>query len=328
MTQHVLVTGGAGFIGSHAVDLLVQENYDVTVIDSLEKGHRAAVHPDAAFIKGDCGDAGLLNRVFAARPVDAVLHFAAYIEAGESMGEPGRFLINNTFCPLVLLDAMLRAGVTKFVFSSTAATYGMPLYTPIDEGHPTQPANAYGYSKLLVERALVWMHRRHGLDFAALRYFNAAGCTERLGEDHHPETHLIPLILDVAMGKRETINIFGTDYPTPDGTCIRDYIHVADLASAHLLVLRALGRGAPLIYNLGNGLGYSVREVIDVVRQVTGHPIPMEAAARRPGDPAVLVASSVKIRQELGWVPRHGGLETIIESAWDWRRRHPRGYGA
>jgi len=332
MTQHVLVTGGAGFIGSHTVDLLIREGYAVTVLDSLEKGHRVAVHPEASFVEGDCGDAGLLARLFAARPVDAVLHFAAYIEAGESMRLPERFFVNNTARPLVLLEAMLQAGVKKFVFSSTAATYGEPVYTPIDEAHPQQPTNAYGYAKLLVEGALGWMHRLRGLDYAALRYFNASGCSERLGEDHHPETHLIPLILDVAAGRRESIKLFGTDYPTPDGTCIRDYIHVEDLASAHLLALRAIdqrgGHGAPLIYNLGNGQGYSVREVIEVARKVTGHAIPVEVEPRRAGDPAVLVASSDKIRRELSWVPRHPGLEAIVQSTWAWRQRHPEGYAA
>ncbi|WLT31604.1 UDP-glucose 4-epimerase GalE [Geothrix sp. PMB-07] len=330
MTRHVLITGGAGFIGSHTVDLLIREGYAVTVLDSLEKGHRSVVHPQATFVQGDCGDAALLDEVFAERAVDAVLHFAAYIEAGESMQQPERFFVNNTARPLVLLDAMLRAGVKRFVFSSTAATYGEPQYTPIDEAHPQQPTNAYGYAKLLVEGALDWMHRLRGLSYAALRYFNAAGCSERLGEDHHPETHLIPLILDVAAGRRASIKLFGEDYPTPDGTCIRDYIHVEDLASAHLLALRALeqgeGQASPLIYNLGNGQGYSVREVVEVARKVTGHPIPVEAEPRRAGDPAVLVASSDKIRRELGWVPRHPSLEAIVQSAWDWRRQHPEGY--
>lgn len=330
MIQHVLVTGGAGFIGSHTVDLLIREGHAVTVLDSLEKGHREAIHPEAAFVQGDCGDAALLDRIFAERAVDAVLHFAAYIEAGESMQRPERFFVNNTAQPMVLLDAMLRAGVKKVVFSSTAATYGEPQYTPIDEAHPQQPTNAYGYAKLLVEGALGWMHRLRGLDYAALRYFNAAGCSVRLGEDHHPETHLIPLILDVAAGRRASIKLFGEDYPTPDGTCIRDYVHVEDLASAHLLALRALdrsaGQGSPLIYNLGNGQGYSVREVIEVARKVTGHPIPVETEPRRAGDPAVLVASSGKIRRELGWTPRYPSLEAIVQSAWDWRRRHPEGY--
>jgi len=317
--MHVLVTGGAGFIGSHMVDRLIRKGVEVTVLDTLEKGHREAVHPEAAFVQGDCGDAALLERLFAKRPVEAVMHFAAYIEAGESMQVPERFLVNNTARPLALLEAMLQAGVKKFVFSSTAAIYGDPAYTPIDEEHPKDPTNAYGYAKLLVEGSLAWLHRLRGLEYAALRYFNAAGCSEHLGEDHHPETHLIPLVLDVALGRRAAITLFGTDYPTPDGTCVRDYIHVEDLVSAHILALEALGP-RPLVYNLGNGQGYSVREVVEVARRATGHPIPVEEAPRRPGDPAILVASSEKIRKELGWTPQRPDLEGIIESAWRWRK--------
>ena len=320
--MHVLVTGGAGYIGSHMTALLLQEGFQVTVLDSLEKGHRDAVPDRAAFMLGNCGDAQLLERIFGEASIDAVMHFAAYIEAGESMLEPGRFLVNNTARPLILLEAMLKAGVRKFVFSSTAAIFGNPEYTPIDEGHPKHPTNAYGQSKLMLEAALDWLHRLRGLDFAALRYFNAAGCSEHLGEDHQPETHLIPLVLDAALGRRRSVHLYGTDYPTPDGTCVRDYIHVEDIARAHILALRALGSG-PLIYNLGNGHGYSVREVIETARRVTGLPIPVEEGPRRAGDPSHLVASSAKIRQELGWEPRHPDLETIIESAWHWRRAHP-----
>lgn len=318
--MHILVTGGAGYIGSHMVALLIREGYQVTVLDSLEKGHREAVAASATFIQGDCGDASLLERIFRESAFDAVMHFAAYIEAGESMRLPDRFLVNNTARPLVLLEAMLQAGVKKFVFSSTAAIYGDPEYTPMDEDHPKHPTNAYGYAKFLVEGSLEWLHRLRGLEYAALRYFNAAGCSERLGEDHHPETHLIPLVLDVALGRRDSIQLYGTDYPTPDGTCVRDYIHVEDLASAHILALRALRGGAPRIYNLGNGQGYSVRQVIEVARRVTGHAIPVVEGPRRPGDPAFLVASSEKIRQELGWEPRYPNLESIIESAWRWRK--------
>ncbi len=326
--MHVLVTGGAGFIGSHVVDLLIHSGHRVTVLDSLEKGHRDAVHPEAAFVQGDCGDASLLKTVFEGSDIEAVLHFAAYIEAGESMVAPERFYVNNTARPLILLETMLQAGVKKFVFSSTAATYGEPQYTPMDEAHPQEPTNAYGHAKLLVEQALGWMARLRGLSFAALRYFNAAGCSGHLGEDHHPETHLIPLILDVAAGKRDSIKIFGTDYPTPDGTCIRDYIHVEDLASAHLLALEALGEGRVLKCNLGNGQGYSVREVIETARRVTGHAIPVIEEPRRAGDPAVLVASSDLARQELGWAPRQPELETIVRSAWTWRQQHPDGYAS
>ena len=318
--MHILVTGGAGYIGSHTVALLLREGHQVTVLDSLEKGHREAVPPEVPFVRGDVGDAALLAQVFGETRFDAVLHFAAYIEAGASMQVPERFLVNNTARSFVLLEAMLQAGVRRFVFSSTAAIFGNPQYTPIDEDHPKDPTSAYGYAKLLVEGGLGWLHRLRGLDYAALRYFNAAGCSERLGEDHHPETHLIPLLLDVALGRRERLHLFGTDYPTPDGTCVRDYVHVEDLARAHSLALRALGGPAPLIYNVGNGQGYSVREVVEAARRVTGHPIPVVEAPRRPGDPAVLVASSDKIRRELGWEPRRPHLEDIVASAWTWRK--------
>ena len=324
--MHILVTGGAGFIGSHVVDLLLREGHHVTVLDTLEKGHREAVRPGAALVEGNCGDSILLRKLLTAGAFDAVMHFAAYIEAGESMQRPERFYANNTARTLLLLEAALEAGVDRFVFSSTAATYGNPRYVPIDEDHPRDPTNAYGHSKLLVEGALEWMHRLRGLSFAALRYFNAAGCSPELGEDHVPETHLIPLVLDVAMGRRDAVRIFGTDYDTPDGTCVRDYVHVEDLASAHLLALEALGPGRALRYNLGNGTGYSVLQVIEAARRVTGHPIPVVEEGRRAGDPAVLVASSDRIRRELGWEPRHPALEGIVRSAWEWRRRNPGGY--
>ena len=327
--MHVLVTGGAGFIGSHTVDLLISEGYQVTVIDSLEKGHREAVHPDAAFVQGDCGDQKLLDQLFASKRFDAVLHFAAFIEAGESMVHPGRFFVNNTSKALALLDRMAAHSIVHFIFSSTAAIYGDPEYTPIDEAHPKNPTNTYGYTKLLVEGALAWMHKLHDMSCVSLRYFNAAGCSERLGEDHHPETHLIPLMLDVALGKLPSIKLFGIDYPTSDGTCIRDYVHVEDLALAHVLALKKIlndKSAQRLAYNLGNGQGYSVRQVIDVARQVTDHPIPVIEEPRRPGDPAVLIASSEKIKEELGWKPKYPGLFEIIKSAWDWRKMHPNGY--
>lgn len=327
--MHVLVTGGAGFIGSHTADLLINEGHRVTVLDSLIKGYREAVHPEANFVHGDCGDQGLLDQIFSSQQIDAVFHFAAFIEAGESMASPGRFFVNNTSKALMLLDRMAAHSVRNFIFSSTAATYGEPEYTPIDESHPQKPTNAYGYSKLLVEGALKWMHELIGISCVSLRYFNAAGCSKRLGECHKPETHLIPLVLDVALGKLPSIKVFGTDYSTPDGTCIRDYIHVEDLACAHLLALKKLSEGESpqrLAYNLGNGLGYSVKQVIDAVRQVTGHEVPFVEEQRRPGDSAVLVASSETIRAELGWAPKHTGLADIIESAWEWRKAHPEGY--
>jgi UDP-glucose 4-epimerase len=273
---------------------------------------------------GNTGNRAGLEGVFQRYDFDAVMHFAAFIEAGESMADPGRYFRNNTANALTLLEVMLAKGVRRLVFSSTAALYGDPERIPIAEGDRLLPVNAYGESKLLVEQMLGWLHRIHGLSCASLRYFNAAGATAERGERHRPETHLIPLVLQVPLDRRESIAVFGTDYPTPDGTCIRDYIHVSDLAMAHLLALDALATGAPrqLIYNLGNGRGFSVREVIAMARKVTGHPIPSVDAPRRPGDPAVLVASSEKIRRELGWTPRHPDLETIVRSAWDWFRRN------
>jgi len=328
--MRVLVTGGAGYVGSHVVDLLIREGHAVTVIDSLENGHREAVHPAAQLIHGNCGDPALLDHVLGdvlgKAPFDAAMHFAAYIEAGESMVDPGRFFVNNTGRALVLLDRLIAHGVTRFLFSSTAATYGNPVYTPIDEAHPQLPTNAYGYSKLLVEGALDWMSRLRGLSCASLRYFNVAGCGDELGEDHAPESHLIPLVLEVAQGKRASIKIFGTDYPTPDGTAVRDYIHVLDLARAHAIALAALGDGKRLAYNLGNGAGYSVRQVVEAARRVTGHAIPVEEVPRRAGDPAILIASSQKIQAELGWQPAHADLDAIIRSAWLWRQRYPQGY--
>jgi UDP-glucose 4-epimerase len=255
------------------------------------------------------------------------MHFAALIEAGESMKAPAQFFRNNTVNALTLVEAMLGAGVKSLVFSSTAALYGNPERTPIEEEDLLHPTNAYGESKLLMERMLAWFHQIHGLRYASLRYFNAAGASRPdKGEAHRPETHLIPRILQVALGRAENANVFGTDYPTPDGTCVRDYIHVADLARAHLLALQALGDSAPLVYNLGNGQGFSVREVVEVARKVTGHLIPVIEGPRRPGDPAVLIASSEKIRRELGWQPRFGDLHSIVESAWQWHRSHPDGY--
>jgi len=325
--MNVLVTGGAGYIGSVVVAELVQAGYQVTVYDSLVRGHREAVHPAARFVQGDVGDRAALHRLFEEGRFDAVMHFAAFIEAGESMRLPERYFHNNTANTLTLLTVMVQYGVKRFVFSSTAAVYGDPEYTPIDESHPLNPSSAYGASKFLVEQALTWLHRLGRLSYAALRYFNAAGAASPLGEDHQPETHLIPILMEVALGQREHLELYGTDYPTPDGTCVRDYIHVSDLASAHLLALEALGEQDRRVYNLGNGQGFSNREVIEVARRVTGRSIPVVETARRPGDPAILVASAERIRRELGWEPRYPDLETIIESAWAWKREHPRGYG-
>lgn len=325
--MNVLVTGGAGYIGSVVTAELIRAGHNVTVLDNLTRGHREAVSKDARLIVADLADGTKLDAIFADGCFDAVMHFAASIEAGESMKFPERFFRNNTANTLTLLESMLRAGVQRIVFSSTAALYGEPKSTPIRETDPLLPTNAYGESKLLVERMLAWFHRIHGLRYASLRYFNAAGAAGDLGEAHNPETHLIPLILQVALGKRPNISIFGTDYPTPDGTCVRDYIHVVDLAQAHLLALEGLLKHDNLIYNLGNGVGFSVRQVVEAARRVTGHSIPVVEVPRRPGDPAVLVASSEKILSELGWRPRFPQPEAIIASAWEWFGTHPNGYG-
>jgi UDP-glucose 4-epimerase len=330
----VLVTGGAGYIGSVVAEDLLQAGHQVVVFDNLSRGHRQAAPQGAELVVGDLADRAALDRLLQPRALDfhgfdAVMHFAALIEAGESMKAPEQFFRNNTANALTLLEAMLAAGVKRFVFSSTAALYGNPERTPIAEDDPLHPTNAYGESKLLVERMLRWFHQIHGLGYASLRYFNAAGASRPdQGEAHQPETHLIPRILEVALGRAEYVNIFGTDYSTPDGTCIRDYIHVSDLARAHLLALQALalGNSSPLVYNLGNGQGFSVREVVEVARKVTGHPVPVIESPRRVGDPAVLIASSEKIRRELGWQPRFPELGTIVESAWQWHRTHPDGY--
>lgn len=322
--MHILVTGGAGYIGSVTAHRLIQAGHRVTVLDTLEKGHRAAVPAQAHFVHGDFGHRPTVDALLPG--INAVMHFAAYTEAGESMHKPAKYFRNNSSNALNLLEAMLDHGIHKFVFSSTAALFGNPERLPILEEDRLQPSNAYGESKLIVERMLQWFNSIHGLRYACLRYFNAAGATAERGEDHDPETHLIPILLQVAQGTREKFSIFGCDYPTPDGTCVRDYIHIDDLASAHLLALEALSQRTRLVYNLGNGTGFSVRQVIDVVRQVTGHPIPVKEEARRPGDPAHLVASSQKIRQELGWEPKYPDLQQIVQSAWDWRQQNPKGY--
>jgi len=325
--MNVLVTGGAGFIGSVVVSHLVKAGHKVVVYDNLSTGNQAAVTKPATLVRGELNDATKLESVFRENGFDAVMHFAASIEAGESMRVPEKFFANNTAATLVLLQTMIAHGANRLVFSSTAALYGEPRRVPIQEDDTLDPTNAYGESKLLVERMLVWLHKIHGFRYASLRYFNVAGATAELGEAHDPESHLIPLVLQVAQGKRPSVSIYGNDHPTPDGTCIRDYIHVSDLADAHLLALNALGERAPLIYNLGNGQGFSVRQVIEAARRVTGHAIPAVDAPRRAGDPAVLVASSAKITRELGWKPKFPELETIVESAWQWMQNHPKGYG-
>ena len=326
MRVNLLVTGGAGYVGSVVTAELLAAGHRVVVYDNLSRGQRAAIPAGADFVQGDIEDRQLLGNTLKNSGAEGVLHFAALIEAGESMKVPERYFRNNSAAALTLLEAILEKGVKKFIFSSTAAVYGNPVNVPIQECDPLCPTNAYGESKLLVERMLEWMNRIHGLRYASLRYFNAAGAAPGRGEAHKPESHLIPQVLRVALGQRDNIAIFGTDYPTPDGTCVRDYVHVLDLASAHVAALHALSEHDRLIYNLGSGRGFSVRQVVEVSRIVTGHPIPVVESPRRPGDPAVLVASSAKIQNELGWNPRYRDIEQIVASAWEWHRSHPLGY--
>jgi UDP-glucose 4-epimerase len=323
--MNIFVTGGAGYIGSAAAEALLKAGHSVTVYDSLVTGYRGAVPGAARFIQADLGDSTALVAALVSEKYEAVMHFAAFIEAGESMKDPGKFFKNNLANSLQLVEAAARAGVARFVLSSTAAVYASND-SPLKEDSAIDPANAYGFTKLAIEQALEWYRKIHGLRFAALRYFNACGALPGRGEAHRPESHLIPLVLKVALGQRKAASIYGTDYPTPDGTCIRDYIHIADLVSAHLLALEALGEHDRLVYNLGNGSGYSVREVIETARRVTGHPIPARESPRRLGDASRLVASSEKIRRELGWNPQHPDLTDIVASAWDWHRTHPQGY--
>lgn len=320
----IFVTGGAGYIGSNCVDQLIRRGDDVVVFDNLTEGHRKAVHPRAKLIVGDLQDAGCISAAMQAERPDAVMHFAANALVGESMLNPSKYFNNNVRGGLNLLDAMVTAGVKRFVFSSTCATFGVPERVPIDESVPQRPINPYGQSKLMFEDILRWYDRIHGLVFVSLRYFNAAGAGETYGEDHRIETHLIPNVLKVALGQRECVEVYGNDYETPDGSCIRDYIHIIDLAEAHLL---ALTRQESAFYNLGTGGGNSVFEVIDCCRRITGHPIPAVVKPRRPGDPPRLVAGSAKIEAELGWKPKFQALEAIVQSAWDWHQRHPAGYG-
>lgn len=323
--MHIFVTGGAGYIGSATAEALLEAGHSVVIYDSLVSGYRRAVPQGAQLIQADLADAAALAMALRSGKFDAVMHFAASIEAGESMKEPGRFYRNNLSHSLNLIEAARQAGVPRFVLSSTAAVY-VSSDARLSEESPLGPLNVYGHTKLVIEQALEWYRKIHGLHFAALRYFNACGALPGRGEDHRPESHLIPLVLKTALGQRPAVSIFGTDYSTPDGTCIRDYVHIADLVSAHLLALEALGEKDALVYNLGNGNGYSVREVIAASRRVSGHPIPVVEAAPRPGDPARLVAASDKIRRELGWTPKHPDLEDIISSAWEWHRTHPDGY--
>ncbi len=323
----VLVTGGAGFIGSVVTQLLLDAGHTATVYDSLLKGHRAAIPSGAHFVQGDILDRVALDATLSATPYDAVIHFAALIEAGESMQDPGRFFRNNVTGSITLVEAAVAHGIQRIVFSSSAGVYASKD-TPLTEDDPIGPASVYGETKYMIEQVLHWYHQVKGLRYAALRYFNAAGAMPNRGEAHQPESHLIPLVLRVALGQRDHISIFGDDYPTPDGTCIRDYIHITDLAAAHRLALEALDEQPVMIYNLGNGACYSVKEVIDTARKVTGHAIPAASAPRRAGDAARLVANASRIRQELGWQPQTPAIYDIIESAWQWHGQHPNGYMA
>lgn len=324
--MRILVTGGAGYIGSVVTEELLKDGHHVVVYDNLSKGHRRAVIDGAHFVAGDLHDDALLRTTLSEQQIDAVVHMAAFSLVGESCVKPEKYYNNNVVGSLTLLDAMVETGVKKIVFSSTAATYGEPESQPINETAPTAPTNPYGETKLTFEKALNWYDSAHGVRYASLRYFNAAGASENCGEDHDPESHLIPIALQVAAGKREKVEIFGDDYPTPDGTCIRDYIHVIDLARAHILALESLDKGSR-VFNLGcGGAGYSVREVIEAVREVTGKEVATSIGARRAGDPAVLIASSEKIKSELGWQPQYQDLKLIVESAWKWMQAHPDGY--
>ena len=323
--MNIFVTGGAGYIGSATAEALLKAGHSVTVYDSLVTGHRAAVPDGATFIEAALDDHHTLSKTLLTGKFDAIMHFAAFIEAGESMKEPGRFYHNNLVNSLRLIEVCKNADIKRFVLSSTAAVY-QSSNEPLTEESPLGPTNVYGHTKLMIEQALDWYRQVHGLHFAALRYFNACGALPGRGEAHQPESHLIPRVLRVALGQSDAAMIYGTDYPTPDGTCIRDYIHIADLLSAHLLALDALEKSDRLIYNIGSGSGYSVREVIEAARKVTGHAIPAIESPRRPGDPVRLIASSDKIRRELGWTPQHENLHDIISSAWEWHQSHPNGY--
>lgn len=334
MSARVLVTGGAGYVGGAVVEALVSAGHRVAVFDNLSAGHRSALDGiDVELIQGDLADRSAIERALQTFQVDAVIHVAGSIQAGESMKDPGKYYRNNVVNSINLLDAMVATGVRRFVFSSSAGVYGNPVRVPIEEDDPVAPVNTYGETKLAIERAATWYGQAHGFRSIFLRYFNAAGATDRLGENHEPETHLIPLVLRVALGKADHFAIFGTDYPTPDGTAIRDYVHVADLAHAHVLAVDAderAGVGATSApssaFNLGSGTGFSVREVVEACRRVTGHPIPTVETARRPGDPAVLVANPRRAMDVLGWRPRFADIDSIVASAWTWHKTHPNGY--
>lgn len=325
--MHILVVGGAGYIGSVTVDQLIAAGHNVTVLDSLVAGHREALNPDAEFVGADVRDEDALGRLFAGHTFDAVVHYGGYIVAPESVRQPGRYFANNVGGAIALLNAMVAYDVKRFVFSSSAAVYGQPERVPISEDAPLRPINPYGETKVAVERMLPWYEATFGLRSVSMRYFNAAAAAGLRGEDHRPETHLIPSVLGVALGQRHALSQYGSDYSTRDGTCVRDYIHISDLAAAHLLALEKTETGSA-VYNLGNGRGFTNREVIEAARRVTGEPIAVADEPRRAGDPPELVASNAKARAELGWQPRYSDLEEIVDSAWRWHSEHPKGYGA
>jgi len=325
----ILVTGGAGYIGSVMVDLLSERNEPVVVLDSLARGHRGALDERVPFYQGNIGDRALVQQICKEHQIEACIHFAALAYVGESVADPKHYFENNVGQGIALLDVLLGAGVRRFVFSSTCATYGEPAYVPIDEGHPQQPTNPYGWSKFIMEKILASYDEAYALKYVALRYFNAAGATARRGEDHDPESHLIPNAISAALGKQPYLSVFGDQYPTPDGTAIRDYIHVEDLCAAHLLALEYLRQGGQSDYiNLGNGQGYSVMEVIEAARQVTNRAIEIKIETARPGDPSRLIANAAKAESVLGWQRRYPKLETIVKTAWDWHQGHPDGYGS
>lgn len=325
--MRVLVTGGAGYIGSVAGEMLLGAGHEVVVLDNLSRGHRSAVSKGARLVEGDVRDQAVVVPLLKENGIDCVMHFSASSLVGESMEDPGQYFDNNVIGIIRLLGAMRQAAVKRIIFSSTAATYGEPRQVPIREEEPICPTNPYGESKAISERILRWFETIHGFHFASLRYFNAAGASREHGEDHDPETHLIPIALSAVTGEVEALSVFGKDYPTPDGTCIRDYIHVRDLAEAHILALERLGDLPESVFNLGNGEGYSVLEVVQAVERVTGKPVPIRDAPRRAGDPARLVASAARARRLLGWKPKHASLNDIVGDAWAWKQRFPDGYG-
>lgn len=325
----ILVLGGAGYIGSHTVYELIDNGADVVVADNLQTGHLQALHPKARFYEGDIRDKAFLDNLFKKEKIDAVIHFAANSLVGESMVEPLKYYDNNLYGTMILLKSMVENGIDKIVFSSTAATYGEPESIPILETDKTEPTNTYGETKLSMEKMFKWVSQAHGMRYVSLRYFNACGAhlSGKIGEAHNPESHLIPIILQVPNGQRKSVAIYGEDYNTKDGSCVRDYIHVTDLAQAHIIAVKYLENGGESnVFNLGNGVGFSVKEVIETARKVTGHPIPAVVSSRRAGDPAVLIASSTKAKEILGWTPKHDSLEEIIATAWKWHKHHPNGF--